>query len=118
MEEITLGMIDSWLKFVLAFGGSITAIYIAIKKGLDKGLKPTNDKIDNLKTSLTDQINKSDMNSTKNFLVARLSEIKSNSKLDDITMERFWEQYEHYINLGGNSYIKNEVERLKKEGKL
>ena len=38
--------------------------------------------------------------------------------LDDISKQRFYEQYEHYTRLGGNSYVSSEVERLRKEGKL
>lgn len=118
MENITLGQISITITFVVAFIGGVKYILNDMNKVVEKALKPTNDKIDKLESNLKSEISKSDMNSTKNFLVARISEIKANQPLDDISKERFWEQYEHYINLGGNSYIKNEVERLKKEGKL
>ena len=34
----------------------------------------------------------------------------------DAEKQRFWEEYEHYISAGGNSYIKEWVDRLKKKG--
>lgn len=113
MENITIGDINAFLVYLIGLGGVIFTVYNTVKKGIDKGFKPINDKID-----------KVDMNATKNFLVARISEIKSGSELDDISKERFIEQYDHYIKpkseggLGGNSYIKLEVDKLKAEGKL
>lgn len=113
MENITIGEINAFLVYIVGLGGVLLTVYNTVKKGIDKGFKPINDKID-----------KVDMNATKNFLVARISEIKSGAELDDISKERFIEQYDHYIKpkaeggLGGNSYIKLEVEKLKQEGKL
>lgn len=118
MENITLGQISIAIAFIVTFIGGVKYILNDMNKVVEKALKPTNGKIDGLEKTLKDEISKSDMNATKNFLVARISDLKAGVKLDDITLERFWEQYEHYINLGGNSYIKNEVEKLKKEGVL
>ena len=112
MDNITLGQISNLMVWVLGFGGSTIAIITAIKKAVASAFKPINSKIDNV-----------DMNSTKNFLVRCIADIDRNG-IDDVTRLRFYEQYEHYSKpkseggLGGNSYIKDEVERLKKEGKL
>lgn len=38
--------------------------------------------------------------------------------MSETEAERFWEQYEHYKASGGNTYIKNRIERLQAEGKL
>lgn len=118
MENITLGQISVAIAFIVALIGGCKYIISDISKIMDKALKPTNDKIDKLDAKLTKQIKDSDLNGTKNFLVARMQEVKSGQQLDDISRERFWEQYQHYTNLGGNSYIMNEVDRLKKEGKI
>lgn len=119
MEELTLGQISLTIAFIVALVGGVKYVLNDMKKIMDKALKPTNDKIDHIEKKLTDEMNKIDMNATKNFLVSRLHEIKKNDDvLDDVTKERFFEQYEHYKNLGGNSYIANEVERLRKEGRL
>ena len=76
-------------------------------------------KITSMESNLKEEMKKIDMNSTKNFLVARINEIEQGQKLDSITMERFWEQYEHYTkDLDGNTYIKTRVEHLKKKKKI
>lgn len=117
MENITIGQISVFIAFIVALATGAKYILTDMKKILDKALEPTNKKIDTLDDKLTKEIRKSDMNATKNYLVSSLHDIKEQG-LDDISKQRFFEQYEHYIALGGNSYIKNEVERLKKEGKL
>lgn len=107
MGNWTIDQISGVLTYLMGLIGVLTTVYATIKKGIDKGFKPINDKID-----------KVDINATKNYLVASISDIKQGDKLDDITRQRFIEQYDHYIALGGNSYIKLEVEKLKKEGRL
>lgn len=118
MEQITLGQISLAIGFVVAFVGGVKYILTDMKKITEKALKPTNDKIDSLEKNLSHQIKQTDLNATKNYLVARLQEMKSGQELDDISKERFFEQYKHYQQLGGNSYIENEVNRMQKEGKL
>lgn len=118
MENLTLGAIAGALALVIGIYASIKKIKKEFTDIFDNALKPTNKKIDDLGADLTKKIENTDINSTKNFLVARISELKSDGKLDDISKERFYEQYEHYIKMGGNSYIKSEVEKLQKEGKL
>ena len=58
------------------------------------------------------------MENCKNFLVSFLARCDRGEYIDEIEKERFWEQYEHYRELGGNAYIGNKVESLRKEGKL
>lgn len=55
----------------------------------------------------------------KNFLVRCLADFEKGNKMSDVEVERFWEQYHHYIDeLKENTYIKEWTERLKKEGKI
>lgn len=107
MENITLGQISIWLAFAVALYGSVKFIVNEVTGAVNKGLEPINAKIDEV-----------DLNATKNFLVSQIRDIVKGEELDDISRERFFEQYEHYTKLGGNSYILREVEKLKKEGKL
>lgn len=107
MENITLGQISIWLAFAIGLYTSVKFIVNEMGKAIDKGLEPINKKIDTV-----------DMNATKNFLVSQIHDIKKGETLDDISLERFTEQYDHYRALGGNSYIVNEVEKLKKANKL
>jgi len=69
-------------------------------------------------SSMRSEIRKVDMEGCKNYLVMVLSEIDRGHKMDEIESERFWEQYRHYVDAGGNSYIKRRVERYKEEGLL
>ena len=119
MKEVTLGWINENIAFILALGGGLFALYKAIKKAFEAGLKPVMDRISTVENNLTKEMRKIDTNSTKNFLVARINEVEQGQKLDPVTLERFWEQYEHYIkDLDGNTYIKKRVEQLQKKKKL
>ena len=112
MDNITIGQVAVALAFVAALIASVKSIGATIKKAIEKAIekamKPTNDKIDKIDKKI-DQV---DMNTCKNFLVARLDELERGEKLDGIAEERFWEQYQHYLNLGGNTYIQHKVEQL------
>lgn len=69
------------------------------------------------KSDLIEQINNVEMNNCKNYLVQQIS-AADRRELSQAEKERYWENYDTYSNLGGNSYIHSETERLKKEGKL
>ena len=117
MEQLTLGQISVAIAFIVAFIGGVKYIITDMKKIMTKALEPTNNKIDSLEKKLTNEIRKSDMNATKNYLVSCIHDIKTNN-FDETSKQRFWEQYEHYVNLGGNTYIQKEVDRLRKEGMI
>lgn len=118
MKDITLEQIGLALAFIAALIASIGAIGKVVSKAIKKGfateMKPINDKLDSFESKITEV----DINTCKNFLVARLTEIEAGQKLGDIGEERFWEEYQHYQKIGGNSYIKKKVEQLEREGKL
>ena len=111
MEDITLGQISAAFLFLGGLIGSAAYIH-GVLKGLlttilKKQLKP-----------LQEQIDEVDRHSTKNFLVSTLAGVENGETLCKIEEQRFWEQYEHYKNKGGNSYVERKVEQLKAEGKL
>ena len=55
----------------------------------------------------------------KNFLVRCLADFEKENEMSAVEIERFWEQYDHYVNeLKENTYIKEWTERLKGEGKI
>jgi len=118
MEGITLGEISNVLIFfagVIASGGAIISFTSRrFSKIMKDQLKPTNDRIDSLTCAIEDV----DMANCKNYLVSAISDLESGRQLDKVAQERFWENYDHYTNCGGNSYIHTAVEKLKKEGKL
>lgn len=118
MESITLGEITNVLMFlagILASGGAIAGFMSKrFGKVMAAQLKPTNDKIDTLQNSISEV----DMANCKNYLVQIISILEAGGTVDKVALERFWENYDHYTKMGGNSYIHTAVERLKKEGKL
>ena len=118
MEQITLGEIAVALTFVVGFVSSIGYL----KKNLvdwmgaavGKELKPLSERMSALEERMTEV----DKESTKNFLVARITEVERGDERSEFARQRFSEQYDHYIKGGGNSYIKDRVEKLKGEGKI
>lgn len=122
MEDIKLLEAVAWFG---AFLGGLVALIKGIEyligklkniaqEWLKKGLEPISKKLD----SLDEKIDGVDLNSTKNFIVARLEEVKRGDTLDDVTKMRLYEQYEHYQKLGGNSYIRDSFEELQKQNKI
>lgn len=118
MEQITLGQIALGLTFVCGLLGSIKYLREHLHEWLSDSLAPQFGSIDDHFDKLEEHLNSVDMNATKNFLVAYLSDVEKGVYTDEIGKERFWEQYQHYSKIGGNSYIQRKVEQLKKEGKL
>ena len=118
MENITIGQILLVIASLVALIKGIEYLYSLASKGatkwLNNCLKPIKDSIN----TLSNKIDIVDMNSCKNFLVRFLADVEQNNTIDEVEKERFYEEYKHYTDLGGNSYIKDKVEKLKKAGKL
>ena len=64
------------------------------------------------------RLDKIDMEASKNFLVRCLGDIEKGQGLTVAEKMRFKEQYDYYLAHGGNTYIKDEVDKYKAEGKL
>lgn len=107
MSEITLGQIQSLMLWGIGFVGAIITIVKAVKDAVNKAFEPLNKRMDEI-----------DLNATKNYLVQTLADIDRNGYADGVSKARLYEQYEHYQKLGGNSYIKDEFDRLKKQNKI
>jgi hypothetical protein len=107
MSDVTIGQLLDWLEFVLKVAAALGAVIVGVKKAIKPLLAPIEKKIDSV-----------DMEHTKNYLVRFLAEVERSQEHDEIEIERFHEQYEHYIKIGGNSYIKAKVEKLKGAGML
>ena len=107
MENITLGDISKVLIFIVAFITAIEFLLIRLNKLFDIKLKPINGRLNDIEIS-----------SDKNFIVRFLADIEQGNLVDEVEKERFYEIYERYKELGGNSYVSHKVEKLQKEGKL
>ena len=118
MDKITLGDIGVWAAFIITLAGSCAGIYELIKKALKKMFE---EQTNGLAAQLAENkkaINQVDLENCKNFLVSFLAKADRGDGLDEIEVQRFWEQYEHYSSIGGNSYIRSKVDKMKSAGKL
>ena len=106
MEGITIGQVAIALGFLVSLIGSIEFISSRLKKQVDKTLEPINKKIDKL-----------ELNSIKTDLVNFMSNVE-NGKITTEQSLNAHELYDNYCKMGGNSYIHDKWEKLKKEGKL
>ena len=118
IQNITLEEIGVALAFLVGFFGGIGYFYKNIKKWLESIIgaqfAPFHDSLANV----NDKINQVDMESCKNYLVRCLGDFEHGNPLSEVEQERFWEEYQHYLKIGGNSYIERRVEKLKLDGKL
>lgn len=101
-----MDLIDFIIKFA-AFIGAIGVILAGVNKIFENKLKPINTRLNEIEVS-----------SDKNFIVRFLADIEQGNQIDEVERERFYEIYQRYKELGGNSYVSHKVEKLQKEGKL
>lgn len=118
MDSITLGEIGVFVTFAVGLITGFSFLHNKLKEYLTSTLKEEFQAISKKIDGLSDRVDDVDMNTCKNYLVSFLSEVDQNQPIDDVEKERFWEQYDHYEKLGGNSYIHRKVEQLKSDGKL
>ena len=118
MEQITIGQIGLAVTFVVGLITGITALVKNIKKWLSSAFKEDFDGLNRKIDKIQKRVEDVDLAHCKNYLVRFLSDVDRGRQIDDIEMERFWEQFQHYETMGGNSYIHRKVEQLKTEGKL
>ncbi len=88
---------------------------IAVKNAVDEQFKDLSKTL----TDIDDKLTKVDKETCKNFLVRCLADVERGDTMSETELERFNEQYDHYIDdLHQNTYIKDKVKKLKAEGKL
>lgn len=118
MENITLTDVALVITFLVGLFGGIGYLSECVKKWIEKALDDQFQKINADIQEINKKTDRIDMESCKNFLVQCLDKFEKENNISEIAKERFWEQYEHYTNKGGNSYIMNKVENLQRDGKL
>lgn len=118
MEDITIGQIGAALTFIVGFVGSVVYLKGALRGILSSVVKQELEPLKKQVDEMQGKIDRVDMESCKNFLVRSISDIERDKAISETEVERFYEQYKHYIDNGGNSYIKHKVERLQAEGKI
>ena len=118
IEALTIKDISLGLTMIVGLLTSTTFINKTLKEWISKmfneKVEPFNEKLD----ELDEKISRVDLETCKNYITRSLADLEKGNGLSDTELERLWEQYEHYIDNGGNSYIKHRVEKLQQENKL
>ena len=131
-ENITVGEIAAVVVFIAALITGGVKIKDSVKKWLESLLQDKFKEAEKANKKETDDIKKEiteikkdiaaikddnrtiDLGSCKNFLVTFISDLKRGEVKDEVEKERFWEVYNHYIDvLKENGYIKSAVDELK-----
>lgn len=118
IKDITFEQIAFAMTFLAGFFGGIGYFYKNIKKWLEDIIGKQFEPFQETMTNLDTKINLVDMESCKNYLVRCLGDFEHGNPLSEVEQERFWEEYRHYLEIGGNSYIERRVEKLKADNKL
>lgn len=96
----------------------LVAGLVGLIKGVEYLLTKLKSGFTKLLTPITEELKTLQKSVCTNYLVRYLADVERGEALDDVEQQRFWETYENYIQLGGNSYIQEKVNRLKKIHKL
>lgn len=111
LGNLTLNNLAADIGLVTVIAVGFGTLYVKLKDVLVKTIT------DQIKP-VADTIDKVDMETCKNFLVRCIADVERGDVLCETETERFYEQYEHYLSKGGNTYIKTKVEKLISDGKL
>lgn len=117
MENITLGQIASVVAFLGAFIGGVIVLFKYIKTCLKGVFKEEFTDIKKEISSLRKDFNNHTIEALKRDLV----NLMCNAEQERITEEQkklAHELYDVYVSAGGNSYVHDKWEKLKKEGKI
>ena len=118
MENITLEQIGLTVAFLVALITGICYLMKSLKSLMKQLLKEQLDAIDSKLDVLEKKVDEVDRASAKNFIVRSIADVEKGIPMDDVGQERFWEAYQHYVKVGGNSYIKHKVEKLVSDSKI
>ena len=118
MEQVTIGQVGLALTFIVGLLTSIKYLKGNLKEWVAGAVKEQMDDLGGKVERMEARIAEVDIEGCKNFLVSRIAEVERGTPLSEFEKQRFMEQYDHYQKAGGNSYIKDKVERLKADGKI
>lgn len=116
METIIIAIISACSVIATTVIQSITTHR---SKSFEEKIQRIEDKLCSSTADLKEEIREVRVEAIKNFLVRTFNDLNSGEEVDQTTKLRLHEQYDIYTNkYKQNSYIHNEYEKLKKEGKL
>lgn len=115
IEQIKVADIVAFIIGLVSFIKAVEYLakdfYDKIGNSITENTEPINKRLDDIENNLT----KIDKEQCKSFLTQNLN---ADHELSETEKQRIYEVYQHYRELGGNSYIKEEFERMQDEGKL
>lgn len=118
MEGVTLSQISMVLAFVVGLIGSVEFISIRLKnwfkKALNDELKPIMDEVKNIREDMDERT----LSRCKGDLVSLMSRIQTGYVPTHEEKWLLYETKEKYNSLGGDSYVDDMFNNLKKEGKI
>ena len=118
IENITLGQIAIALAFIVGLITSVVAILKYAKSINNKILEPINQKLTKMDSDHLKKMENLELSSIKTDLVNFINDLEHNVPKSQIQKMNAHELYDRYSELGGNSYVHDHWERLKKEGKV
>lgn len=118
MENLTLGELSLGIAFLVSLISGGLFLHGQLKKYISGQLKDEFAELNQRLDHIDGRLDTVDMEACKNYLVTFLSRVERDIAVDEIERERFWEQFAHYEKMGGNSYIKQKVNKLQAEGEL
>lgn len=97
---------------------SVTVALVGFLKAVDYLVEKSRKAFTKVVEPITDDIHDLKKSVCSNYIVRFLADIEQGEVLDEIERKRFWENYEIYKQLGGNSYVTEKVNKLKAQQKL
>ncbi|AGW43700.1 hypothetical protein phiLdb_00023 [Lactobacillus phage phiLdb] len=115
IEQIKVADVVTFVIGVVTFLKAVEYLakdfYDKIGNSIMENTEPINRRLDMIEAN----INKIDKEQCKSFLTQYLNVDRD---LKETEKQRIYEVYQHYRELGGNSYIKEEFEKMQDERKL
>ena len=115
IEQIKVADVVTFVIGVVTFLKAVEYIakdfYDKISNSITENTKPISIRLDVIEAQMT----KIDKEQCKSFLTQTLN---ADHELSETEKQRIYEVYQHYRELGGNSYIKEEFEKMQDKGKI
>lgn len=106
------------VAFITALG---TIINTVISKKTNKKIENINDinnKLDFMRKESKEDMLEHTIDADKTYLINFLSDLENGVPKTEVQIKRTYEIYERYVNNGGNSYVHDKWEEVKKLGLL
>ncbi len=106
------------VAFITALG---TIINTVISKKTNKkinNIDDINQKLDFMRNESKEDMLEHTIDADKTYLINFLSDLENGVPKTEVQIKRTYEIYERYVNNGGNSYVHDKWEEVKKKGLL